>query len=129
MSHLNAHEHKFDVRNKDGGPPSLNVPLEMYFRGKYSLRLNYPQLPLIQTTKRGVLLPMEVVKILPNQRYYYRLDEVQTSNMIKFAVTRPDQRKRDIQAGLDMLKWGQDKLLTTYGLNIEPSMVKVSNSL
>ena len=43
--------------------------------------------------------------------------------MIKFAVTRPSQRKNDIQGGLNLLNWKEDPFLKEYGMEIEPSML------
>ena len=44
--------------------------------------------------------------------------------MIKFAVTRPEGRKGAIAAGLQLLNWANDKYLSNYGLQIEPTMLK-----
>jgi eukaryotic translation initiation factor 2C len=38
------------------------------------------------------LVPIEALTLLPNQRYKAKLDEKQTSNMIKFAVTLSKER-------------------------------------
>ena len=57
------------------------------------------------------------------QKYPYKLDERQTANMIKFAVSRPAERKKAIQTGLDMLDWKKDPYLRNYGLEIEPTML------
>ena len=48
--------------------------------------------------------------------------------MIKFAVTRPDQRLADIQAGINTLQWGKDVYLKNYGLSISPNMIEVGFS-
>ena len=45
--------------------------------------------------------------------------------MIKFAVTRPELRMRDINYGLGLLKWKDDKYLHNYGLKINEDMVMV----
>ena len=46
--------------------------------------------------------------------------------MIKFAVTRPDQRMKDIQTGINKLNWTGDKMLQAYGLSINPNMIEVT---
>lgn len=44
--------------------------------------------------------------------------------MIKFAVSRPAQRKESIQRGLALLKWDEDPFLKNYGLKIDNNMLK-----
>lgn len=48
----------------------------------------------------------------------------QTANMIKFAVSRPQQRKAAIERGMAMLDWGNDAYLRNYGLDIDPNMLQ-----
>lgn len=45
--------------------------------------------------------------------------------MIKFAVTRPAERLKSIQFGVNMLDWAHDPNLREIGLEIEPTMTKV----
>lgn len=45
--------------------------------------------------------------------------------MIKFAVTRPDVRKLDIEEGIKTLGWKEDLFLKNYGLDISPNMIEV----
>jgi eukaryotic translation initiation factor 2C len=44
--------------------------------------------------------------------------------MIKFAVSRPGDRKESIRKGLDLLKWDTDPFLSNYGLKIDRNMLK-----
>ncbi|KAI9707546.1 MAG: hypothetical protein M1836_000507 [Candelina mexicana] len=113
----NAREHVFTVkiRNTD---QEEKVTIEQYFKRRYNITLEYPLLPLVQTTKKGVVFPMECCVIAENQRYPFKLDELQTSNMIKFAVSRPKDRLAAINHGLGMLKWSEDPMLQEYGLKI-----------
>lgn len=46
--------------------------------------------------------------------------------MIKFAVTRPPQRRAAIQQGLNKLDWAHDPNLKTYGMKINPTMLKTN---
>jgi hypothetical protein len=45
-------------------------------------RLEFPQLPLTEMTKKGIKYPLELLHIVPSQRYGAKLDETQTANMI-----------------------------------------------
>lgn len=44
--------------------------------------------------------------------------------MIKFAVSRPQERREAIEKGLTMLDWKNDPFLSNYGLKIDPNMIK-----
>ena len=44
--------------------------------------------------------------------------------MIKFAVSRPPDRRAAIKAGIDLLNWPGDPMLNGYGLKIAPDMLK-----
>ena len=95
-----------------------------YFRQRYNITLNYWMLPLIETSRDG-MFPMECAVLLPNQKYQYKLSADQTSNMIKFAVTRPKQRVAAIEHGVGMLKWSQDPYLKHFGVKVETTMTEV----
>ena len=46
--------------------------------------------------------------------------------MIKFAVSRPPQRRQAIEQGLAKLDWARDPYLKTYGMKINPTMLKTN---
>ena len=49
--------------------------------------------------------------------------------MIKFAVTRPEQRKQTIEGGLRLLDWAGDPFLKGYGLQVQPTMLETQARL
>lgn len=49
--------------------------------------------------------------------------------MIKFAVSRPQDRKNAIDQGLRALEWANDPILKRYGLKIEPKMLQTKARL
>ncbi|KAL8696034.1 MAG: hypothetical protein Q9224_003008 [Gallowayella concinna] len=100
---------------KKEGPP---INLFDYYQKKYNIYLQYPDLPVVQCTKRKIVYPMELCSMMPGQRYPYKLNELQTSKMIKFAVQPPEDRLKSIQAGTQMLNWANDPVLKHYGLRI-----------
>ena len=114
----NARNHQIKWKNPQTRVEEGNISIEAYFQRKYNLRLKNPELPLVEMTKKNVLYPMELVHIIPAQRYPFKLDEKQTANMIKFAVTPPPQRLQHINTGKDWLNWGQDKYLKEYGVQV-----------
>ncbi|OCK86160.1 Piwi-domain-containing protein [Lepidopterella palustris CBS 459.81] len=105
-----------------------NMTIEEYFQKKYNKKLNR-NLPLVKMTKPDVYLPIEVLRIEPNQRYNAKLNEQQTSQMIKFAVTLPPQRWAAVQSGLNLLDWANDPYLKHYGIRINPTAAEVKSRI
>jgi len=73
----------------------------------------------------AVYMPMDVLKIDANQRYNTKLSDVQTSNMIKFAVTLPKERWAAVMHGVKLLNWQNDPYLKHYQLQINQVPAKV----
>lgn len=93
-----------------------------YFARKFNIRLQFPGLPLVKMTRgKNTVLPMETLNVKENQRYAFKMDERQTSNMIKFAVTPPPERWSGIEQGLKLLDWNNDPVLKKYGMRISTS--------
>ncbi|KAL8726906.1 MAG: hypothetical protein Q9166_006395 [cf. Caloplaca sp. 2 TL-2023] len=107
------------AENKEGG----EINLFQYYQKKYNVYLQWPDLPVVQCTRKKIVYPMELCTMMPGQRYPYKLNEQQTSQMIKFAVQPPDQRLASIQAGTRMLGWDNDPVLKHYGLRINPEPI------
>lgn len=107
-------------------PTGERISIAQYFRRKYNTALQYPNLPLVEMTKKGVMYPMEFLHITNGQRYNAKLDELQTSNMIKFAVSPPNVRLNAINEGKSWLNWGGDSFLNNYGLRINQEQIKTN---
>lgn len=118
-----ARDEKFE---KDG----KMISIYDYFLREFNVRLQYPDLPLVKMTRgKNTLLPMEVLKLKGNQRYSFKLDERQTSNMIKYAATPPADRWKSIQHGLGMLDWNNDPVLKAFGFQISTQPTTVDGRL
>jgi eukaryotic translation initiation factor 2C len=94
-----------------------------YFLNHYKHRLTEAHLPVVKMT-RGQLYPMELCIVQKGQRYPYKLNEFQTAQMIRFAVTKPDIRRQAIEKGLAALNWSADPYHKGYGLKINPQMIE-----
>lgn len=124
-----AKECKFTALDSSTGK-EFTTSVYDFFLKKYNVRLSNAELPLVKMTRgKNTILPMEVLQVKPNQRYMFKLDEKQTSNMIKFAVTPPNERWAAIQQGLGMLDWHNDPVLKVFGLRINPDKTIVSARL
>ena len=111
---------------KDG----KNISLYDYYARTYNIRLNFPDLPLVKITKgKNTVYPMELLSIEENRRYQFKLDERQTSNMIRVAVQPPAQRWKAIEHGLGMLDWRNDPFLKDYGVQIDTTRTTVDARL
>ncbi|KAL8947942.1 MAG: hypothetical protein Q9222_005822 [Ikaeria aurantiellina] len=122
---LSAKEYTFQVKNKKTGQDEPPINLVDYFRKKYNIYLEHPDLPVVQTTRKSVF-PMEVCEMLPGQRYPYKLNELQTKNMLGFAVQVPDKRLDGIKTGTKMLNWSEDPFLKHYGLQINSTPIQTN---
>lgn len=111
----------FMRKNKQTGVEDGPIRIFDHWVQKYG-RLGYPDLPLVETARDGVF-PMEVCKLIDFQRYSYKLDPEQTSQMIKIAVSRPKARKAEILNGVTQLKWDKDPYFRDYGVRVQNNLL------
>lgn len=113
--------------------PARNISVFDYFQQKWNIRLQYPDLPVVQMHKqiRGnfVVLPMELCFLSDAQRYVGRLSGDQTTKMLAFAATIPSVRWGAVEKGKSMLNWQRDPVLNAYGLKINDSPETVNAKL
>ena len=64
-----------------------------YFLKRYDVTLRHPQLPLVQTTKRGVVFPIEILALQNNQKYNWRLDEQQVGDRTTYVLWEGSKRR------------------------------------
>ncbi len=112
---------------RDSVPTTIS--LEQYYLEVYSYRIKFPALPLIRTRFKGVVFPMELCHIYEGQRYGHKLNEKQTTDMIRFTAQRPNERRRDIQRNVEVLGWSRDPYLNAYGMEISIKMTETSGRL
>jgi eukaryotic translation initiation factor 2C len=126
----NANEHRIEWKdpNTKKGTGEM-ISLAQYFRRKYNLTVQHSNLPLVEMTKKNVRFPLEFLQVLEGQRYAQKLDETQTANMIKFAVSRPAQRLQSINEGKGWLNWENDPYLKGYGLHINPEQIQTKATI
>ncbi|KAL3475026.1 Piwi domain-containing protein [Aspergillus californicus] len=123
LINANARAYKFDYKNHATGKTE-SITIEAYFKKKYNLTLAYPEFPLVEMTKKGVIYPMEVLTVHGLHRYMWKLNEYQTSNMIKYAASRPAERLASIQKSKKMLAHSADPVLKSFGLQIDENMIR-----
>lgn len=112
------------LNNKTGETRSVND----HYKKQYDIHLRYPNYPVVETLRDGSF-PLEVCQILPWQRYPFKLTPAQTSDMIRFAVTRPAERSKSIAENVEKLGWGSDEYLRDFGIRVNPNMTQVQGRL
>jgi eukaryotic translation initiation factor 2C len=112
------------VHKQSGEPRSV---FDHYYK-TYNIHLKYWQLPCIESSKGG-FFPPESCHLVEMQKYNFKLDPIQTAEMIKFAVTRPPQRRQDIMAAAQRVAWDKDKFLSDFGFKVDCNFAKTKAKL
>ncbi|KAI0926490.1 hypothetical protein AcV7_005414 [Taiwanofungus camphoratus] len=122
VAKVNARQHKFPAEEYG------EVTVEQYFLRKYNIRLQYPDLPLIDVGgKRTNYLPAELCMIIEKQPFRGKLTDEHTAEMIKIACQPPNVNARAItERGLNELGFreGSDPL-GAFGVSIGTEMAVV----
>ncbi|KAI9755710.1 MAG: hypothetical protein M1815_004705 [Lichina confinis] len=87
-----AFTYKFELKNHETGAMDRTSIYE-YFLKRYDVTLRHPQLPLVQTTKRGVVFPIEILALQNNQKYNWRLDEQQVGDRTTYVLWEGSKRR------------------------------------
>ncbi|KAF9467172.1 argonaute-like protein [Collybia nuda] len=123
LSHVNARQHSFEAADLGG-----KVTVEVYFKRKYNMTLQFPDLPLVDVGgQKSNLLPPEVCEILPNQPYRGKLTDEHTAQMILVAAKPPNVNATAIvDRGLGELGYKQGAApLGAFGISISSEMTVV----
>ncbi|OGM41385.1 eukaryotic translation initiation factor 2c [Aspergillus bombycis] len=127
---INASASKYIIEIKDKATGIIEkITVEQYFKKKYNLLLTYPDLPMVEMTKKGIVYPMEYLTIHGLHKYPWKLNEYQTSQMIKYAAARPADRLNSIHKSKRMLDHSKDPVLQTFGLQIDENMIRTKARL
>ena len=125
----NSRQRMIEIRKPGTKEVERTISIYDYFRQTHNVTIQYPTLPLVEMTKKRTLYPMEFLHLVENQRYSKKLDEVQTANMIKFAVAPPKDREKAINEGKGWLNWAADPIANSFGMKIDPNMIKTTARL
>ncbi|GAO47878.1 hypothetical protein G7K_2074-t1 [Saitoella complicata NRRL Y-17804] len=119
----NSQTTKFQLgADRDTGAGGTESTLSAYFLQKYNKRLAHPTLPILETMRKEKI-PMELCFTTPSQKYLRKLNERQTSDMIKITCTRPNERGSEIRQNVQDLGWERDGYLKEYGMGIAGEMM------
>lgn len=101
-----------------------------YFEKTYG-RLKYPSMPLVvaKAGGRDVYIPVEVLDVVPMQRYMKKLDETQCSRLIKMAAIRPAERFRLIEEKARELKVLENEKMSEFGIAFNAKMANCKGTI
>jgi len=100
------------------GEEKKTISVSEYFSNTYK-PLQFPNLPLITFKVRGdqlIHIPLEVLEIVPMQKYSPKLNESMTASMIKIAAVRPESRFRIVEEKARELQVLNNEVLQEFGI-------------
>ncbi|KAI0080425.1 argonaute-like protein [Panus rudis PR-1116 ss-1] len=122
MENVTARQHKFKAEGLG------EVTVEQYFKRKYNITLQYPDMPLVDVGgQKQNLMPAELCDIVPNQPFRGKLLDTHTAEMIKVACKPPNVNAEAIvNRGLNELGFRQGvHPFGAFGVSIGTEMAVV----
>lgn len=111
---------------------SENINVHLYFYNKYNLILKYPFLPcvIVGSDENPMYIPFELCQVVSGQKYTQKLNENQTSSMIRLTCQSPDIRHGHISNAIYDLGFKSEdhknaRLLENFNINVDPNMLSV----
>ncbi|EFA11590.1 argonaute-2a isoform X1 [Tribolium castaneum] len=101
--------------------------VEKYYQEVKRCRLQYPHLPTlwVGSRQREVLIPLEFCTVVSGQVVNRKMNENQTSVMIKKAATSTDVRKDKIMQVLRKANYNSDPCVREFGFSVNNSFEKL----
>lgn len=96
-----------------------------YFRRRYNITLRFPNLPCIQVGTKNSFLPLELCRVADGQYYRRKLNEDQTSRMIKIANQKPEVRARETQNKFTSAQFENNPFLSDLGVQQSKEMLRI----
>ncbi|XP_046490379.1 protein argonaute-2 [Neodiprion pinetum] len=98
-----------------------------YFRKEKNYTIKNPELPCVWVggRNRQIYVPAELCTIVPGQVTIKKMDEIQTSNMIKAAATSTNIRKQKIMNAFASINFNNDPCVKEFGLSVGGGFEKV----
>ncbi|KAG0057713.1 Protein argonaute 10 [Gryganskiella cystojenkinii] len=126
ISMRSAEEITFEQELNNGSKKKISIP--QYYSAAYSLKLSFPFLPCVGVKGKDnkmIYFPAEVCEIVPGKRYLKKLNEEQTSEMIKGTCLRPQERAQKIQQLFPILNHKNDEYMKSFQMEISEEMTVV----
>lgn len=108
-----------EIFTPDGGQP---ISIFEYFRREKRFNLRYPLLPCLWVGNRDrkprVLLPAELCFIVEGQDIKRKMNEIQTSKMIRYAATSTEVRKNKIMDATHGARYNDSPVIREFGFSV-----------
>ncbi|XP_051175773.1 protein argonaute-2-like isoform X2 [Leptopilina boulardi] len=103
------------------------ISVEHYYLIEKKYKIQYPELPCLHVgpIQKNIHVPPELCTILPGQATNKKMNEQQTSNMIRHAATGTDIRRQKIMDSFNKIRHNQNPCLNEFGLSISGEFEKV----
>ncbi|KAJ2997992.1 hypothetical protein HDV02_004994 [Globomyces sp. JEL0801] len=102
------------------------ISVTEYFKTELGVRLQYPDLPLVLKPNGKTAFPIEVLKIIPGQRFKDRMSGQQTADVIRATVQKPADRRAQIENAVkNSLKYEKNPYMDSFGLQVGTEMMDV----
>ncbi|PWA02726.1 hypothetical protein BB558_001130 [Smittium angustum] len=121
LSDLSAEKIIFEMTDPETNA-TKKISVSDYFNDRYKIRLKYPYLPCIEFPKSN-FIPMELCKLEPGHHYKRKLNEQQTSTMIKFACQKPKARQEMIQRNFNDMNCNNNPVMKAFNFSVSNRMV------
>jgi eukaryotic translation initiation factor 2C len=99
-----------------------------YFRDTYNIHLYFDFLPCV-VVGRDINLPIELCNVVPGQKYPRKLNELQTSDMIKFTCLNPSIRSNKIRNAIDFMNYKDNEYLKVFDIKIGRDFIEAPSKL
>ncbi|KAJ5493116.1 hypothetical protein N7539_001862 [Penicillium diatomitis] len=124
----NARNHMLDIKDRATGAVT-NMSVQEYFRSRYNVQLEYPDMLLVEMQDREVVYPPELLTLKGLQRYNRKLSARMTALMIKYTAQKPRDRVEHIKSCKSIFAHENDPNLRLYGLEIGKSLLRTKARL
>ncbi|CAB3368695.1 Hypothetical predicted protein [Cloeon dipterum] len=116
---------RFYIESPNG--QKREVTVAEYFATEKGYKIRYLDWPCLHvgSKDRNIFVPMELCKVMPKQVSIKKLNELQTSSMVRAATTRPKDRKEKIMEAFNSLRLTSDSCLREFDIKVEPQMIQV----
>ncbi|XP_028967651.1 protein argonaute-2 [Galendromus occidentalis] len=96
-----------------------------YFAQKYNYTLQFPNLPCIFTGRGGISFPIELCNVVKGQHCRKKLNETQTTMMIRQTALAPKDRFERIQNWTQQLKSSSTQICQEFEMSFETKPLEV----
>ncbi|XP_057431384.1 protein argonaute 4A-like [Lotus japonicus] len=115
-------------KNANGEEQSSEMTIYEYFKAHKNIELHYSaDMPCINVgkPKRPCYFPVELCTMVSLQRYTKALTNLQRAQLVEKSRQKPQERKAALQDSLRASRYGNEPMLHSCGITIEPNLIEV----